>query len=173
MSDGGQDRPGLVRRLLGLEIVRFGLVGVVNTAFGYGVFVALQLTLGTVTHYLVVLSVSTVIGIVEAYVLQRWLVFRFTGGWWAGLLRFSTVYAVAFGVNLALLPLFVEVLSVPVIPAQGIVTAIQAFGTYGAHKWFTFRHRTDGVDQPPPVADAPGGSATPGAVPRVASEVTA
>lgn len=128
-----------VRRLLELELVRYGLVGVVNTAFGYGVFIALQLTLGTVVHYLVVLVVANAVSIVEAYVLQRWLVFRFTGGWWAGLLRFSTVYLVALAINAALLPLLVEVVGLAVIPAQGIAIALQAFGTYVAHRLFTFR----------------------------------
>lgn len=145
MTDEPRGLRSLTRRLLGVEVVRFGLVGVVNTAFGYGIFIVLQLTLGAVTHYLVVLAVSNVIGIIEAYILQRWLVFRFTGGWWAGLLRFSTVYLVAFGINLVLLPLLVEVLRLPVIPAQGIVTALQALGTYAGHRWFTFRGRPAGI----------------------------
>ncbi len=130
---------GLVRRLLAVEIVRFGLVGIVNTAFGYGLFILLELTLGRITHYLVVLVVSNVISIVQAYVLQRWLVFRYRGSWWAGLMRFGTVYLVALGVNLALLPLLVEVAGIMVIPAQGIAILIQAFGTYVAHRRFTFR----------------------------------
>ena len=137
----------VVRRLLALEIVRFGLVGLVNTAFGYGVFVALELTLGKVTHYLVVLVVSNVVGVIQAYSLQRWLVFRFTGGWWTGLLRFSTVYLVAFGVNLVLLPLLVEVAGIPVIPGQAIALSVQAFGTYVAHRLFTFRRPVDGSAQ--------------------------
>lgn len=161
--DGARGRGPVarVRELLGLEIVRYGLVGAINTAFGYGLFIALQLTLGTVTHYLVVLVVSNVVSIVEAYVMQRWLVFRFTGGWWARLVRFSTVYLVALGVNVPLLSLLVEVVHLPVIPAQGIAIALQAFGTYAAHKLFTFRHRQ--VEQT--AADSPSTSSTTPAAP--------
>jgi len=150
---GPRDRRGLLA-----EMVRFGLVGVVNTAFGFAVFVALQLTLGTVTHYLVVLVVANVIAIVQAYILQRRLVFRFTGGWWAGLLRFAGVYLGAFCVNLVLLPTLHELLHIPVIPAQAIATVVQAFGTYVLHRVFTFRTRPDAVppDAPPTPDHLPG-----------------
>lgn len=145
---GAEPRSGLLA-----ELVRFGLVGLVNTAFGFLVFVALQLTLGTVVHYLVVLVVANVVAIVQAYILQRRLVFRFTGGWWTGLLRFATVYLGVFVFNLALLPALHELLHVPVIPAQAIATVVQAFGTYVAHRLFTFRtpHGASG----PSVPDAP------------------
>jgi putative flippase GtrA len=121
------------------ELVRFGLVGLVNTAFGFAVFVVLQLTLGRIVHYLVVLVVANVIAILWAYVLQRRLVFRFIGGWWAGLLRFSVVYLGAFAANLVMLPALHELLHIDVIPAQAIATVVQAFGTYLAHRLFTFR----------------------------------
>lgn len=127
---------------MGLEIVRFGAVGVANTAFGFAVFAVLQSALGTWLHYQVIVVISNVVSIVEAYILQRWLVFRFTGGWWAGLARFSTVYLVALGVSLLLMPVLVELLSVDPIPAYGVVLVVQALGTYLAHKLFTFRHRT-------------------------------
>ncbi len=135
------------------ELVRFGVVGLLNTAFGYAVFILLQLTLGTVAHYLAVLAVANVVAILQAYVFQRRLVFRFQGGWWAGLLRFSLVYLGAFAVNLVLLPVFHELLHIPVIPAQGIATVIQALGTYVAHRRFTFRSATaprdrTGADRP-------------------------
>lgn len=127
------------RALLGLEVVRFGLVGVVNTAFGYGVFIALQLTLGTVTHYLVVLGISHVLGVLWSYVLQRRLVFRVRGHWWRDLMRFWSVYLVSLGFNAVALPLLHEVVHIPVIPAQGIVLLVSALGTYVAHRSFSFR----------------------------------
>ena len=56
-----------VRGLFGIEVVRYGLIGVVNTLFGYGVFVALQLSLGQVIHYTVVQVIANLIAVVEAY----------------------------------------------------------------------------------------------------------
>lgn len=132
-------------RQLWPELVRFGLVGLVNTAFGFAVFVVLQLTLGTVTHYLLVLVVANVIAIVQAYVFQRRLVFRFTGGWCSGLLRFGLVYLGAFAANLVILPVLHELFNIAVIPAQAIATVVQAFGTYVAHRLFTFRASHSGL----------------------------
>lgn len=134
--------------------MRFGLVGVVNTVFGYGVFIALQMTLGTVTHYLVVLGVSHVLGVLEAYVLQRWLVFRAVGHWWRDLARFWSVYLVSLGVNALALPLLVEVLNMQVIPAQGVVILASALGTYFAHRSFSFRRPAAGPSAPPSDAQA-------------------
>jgi putative flippase GtrA len=138
-----------VRALLSTELVRFGLVGVVNTAFSFTVFAGLQSTLGHVVHYLVVLVISHVIGVLEAYVLQRWLVFRVSGHWWRDLARFWSVYLVSLGVNLVLLPILVELLHVAILPAQAMVMALQAFGTYVAHKMFTFKRPAPSLDALP------------------------
>lgn len=127
------------RQMLEVEIVRFGLVGVVNTIFGYGLFVALQLTLGSFIQYTIVQAISNLIAIVQAYWLQRWLVFRHHGNWWAGLVKFASVYVGAFFFSLAMVAILVEGFRVSVILAGGITVILQAFGTYGANKWFTFR----------------------------------
>lgn len=158
IPDGSADPTGAPaeksehRRVFSAQLIRYGLVGLLNTAFGYAVFVVLQLTLGTVTHYLVVLVAANVVAIIQAYLTQRRWVFRFTGGWWGGLARFSTVYLGAFVVNLVLLPTMVELLHLPVIPAQAIATVIQAIGTYVAHRLFTFR---TGQAPTPPELNSP------------------
>jgi len=96
-----------------------------------------------------VLVISHVIGVLEAYVLQRWLVFRVRGHWWRDLARFWSVYLVSLGVNLALLPVLVELLHMEILPAQAIVMALQAFGTYVAHKMFTFKRPAPSLDALP------------------------
>jgi putative flippase GtrA len=157
MSDSS--RPSLARRLrslLEIEIVRYGLIGVVNTVFGYGVFVGLQLTLGQVIQYTIVQVISNLIAIVEAYWLQRWLVFRHQGGWWVGLAKFASVYAGAFFFSLAMVALLVEVFKVNVLVAGAITIVLQTVGTYSANKWFTFRSGGGPQDGPPRSAgDAP------------------
>jgi putative flippase GtrA len=119
--------------------VRFVLVGIVNTLFSFGVFAALQSTIGLHVHYLVVLVISHVVGVLEAYVLQRWLVFQVSGRWWRELAKFWSVYLVALGANAVALPVLVELAGVPVLPAQAIVMLGTALGTFVAHRAFTFR----------------------------------
>ena len=126
--------------------MRFFLVGILNSAFSFGVFAALQVTLGRHVHYLIVLALSHVVGVLEAYVLQRWLVFRVSGRWWRDLAKFWSVYLVALGVNAVALPALVEILGVPVLLAQGAVMLAIAVGTFVVHQAFTFRRPLEDVD---------------------------
>lgn len=135
--------------VLNHQVSRFVAVGVVNTAFAFAAFAALQTTLGAQVHYLVVLVVSHVVSVLEAYLLQRWLVFRVTGHWWRDLARFWSVYLVALGANMMALPLLVEVGHVPVLPAQAIVMLVTAMVTFLAHRSFSFRRPRDPAEQPP------------------------
>ena len=128
-----------VRGVLDHQVRRFAIVGVVNSVFGFGVFAGLQLTIGRSVHYLVILLISHVVSVLEAYVLQRWLVFRVSGRWWQDLARFWSVYLVALAINLVALPLLVEIAHVSVLPAQAIVMLGVAMGTFVAHRSFTFR----------------------------------
>jgi putative flippase GtrA len=147
-SGAGSPTRSSLRALLDRPIIRFGIVGVFNSAFVYGVFAGLQVTIGESVHYLVLLGISHVIGVLEAYLLARWLVFQVQGRWWQGLLRFWSVYLVALGINVVALPLLVELVHLPVLPAQALITATTALGSFFAHRSFTFRR--SGEPEPTP-----------------------
>jgi putative flippase GtrA len=139
------------QRVLGVldhQVLRFAMVGVLNSVFGFGVFAGLQLTMGGRMHYLVILVIAHIVAVLEAYVLQRWLVFRVTGRWWRDLARFWSVYLGALAINLVALPLLVEIGQVSVLPAQAIVMLGTALATFVAHRHFTFRRPRDSSDQP-------------------------
>jgi putative flippase GtrA len=122
--------------------LRYLAVGVWNTAFGYGLFAALQLTLGDSVGYLILLAIAQVIGTLNAFAGYRLLVFRVHGDVLRDLARFSTVYIGAFAVNIAVLPLLVEVAGLPVLLAQAIVTAGTVVASFFAHRGFSFRRPT-------------------------------
>jgi putative flippase GtrA len=128
--------------------MRFAMVGVVNSVFGFGVFAGLQFAIGGLMHYLVILLIAHVVSVLEAYLLQRWLVFRVSGQWWRDLARFWSVYLVALAINLVALPLLVEMAHVSVLPAQAIIMLGTALGTFVAHRSFTFRRPRGPYDQP-------------------------
>ena len=131
-------REGLLG-LLDHQMLRFAMVGVANSVFGFGVFAGLQLAVGGRVHYLVILLISHVVNVLEAYVLQRWLVFRVRGRWWRDLARFWSVYLVALAINAPALSLLVEVVHMAVLPAQSIIMVLTAMGTFVAHRSFSFR----------------------------------
>ena len=132
---------------------RFVAVGVVNTAFGYGLFAILEITVGATIPYLYLLLVAHVISVLEAYVLQRRFVFQVQGLWLRDLLRFWSVYLVALAINVVALPLLVEVVELPVLLAQALILMTMTLGTFVAHRSYSFRRPSK-----PPADAEEGGS---------------
>lgn len=138
MTSEAQDQ-GSPRAAAGAKGLRYLLVGAWNTLFGYGLFAALVLALGDTLSYLVLLVVSYVASVTQAFALYRILVFRVTGNLVVDYLRFWGVYVTAFLANLALLPLLVEGAGVPVLAAQAAVVGLTVALSYLAHERFSFR----------------------------------
>lgn len=85
------------------RFLRFLLVGVLNTAFGYGVFVAC-LWLGM--HYALAGAVSTVLGVLFNFKSTGGLVFRSTGN--RRLPQFVAVYVIIYLVNVLALGVMLQ-----------------------------------------------------------------
>jgi putative flippase GtrA len=142
------DAPWWQQNRLGSEGLRFALVGVLNTAFGFGTFAVLQTWPGTGWPYLLNLVVAHVLSVLEAFVAQRRLVFHVRGRWWKDLARFWLIYLAALVVNLILLPLLVEAAQLPVLTSQALVLAAVACGSFVAHRNFTFRMHRESSERP-------------------------
>lgn len=130
--------------------LRYLLVGAWNTVFGYGAFAVLQLTLGDSINYIFLLAIAQVLATINAFIGYRLLVFQVKGNVLRDFGRFSLVYAGAFAVNLALLPLLVELCGVPVLLAQAFVVGGTVLASFFAHRNFSFRRPA-----PAPRGDAP------------------
>jgi putative flippase GtrA len=137
-------RVGRLLQLRADQRVRFLLTGAVNTGFGLLVFTVLELAIGEVLPYLVVLVVAHVIGVLEAFYLYRRTVFLVRGHVVRDLARFESVYLVALAVNLVLLPLLVEVGRLPVIGSQALIVVVTALISFFGHKHFSFRRPRSG-----------------------------
>jgi putative flippase GtrA len=119
---------------------RFLLVGLWNTAFGWGAYVAFAWAFARLGwSYRAALLPTQVVAVANAYVFQRAFVFA-DGARDAGTLpRFLGVYGVTFAVNLALLPLLVELAGLPPWLAQGVALALMAVLSYVGNLLFAFR----------------------------------
>jgi putative flippase GtrA len=87
-----------------IRLVRFLLVGGLNTLFGYGVF-ALMLWFGL--HYSASSAIATVMGILFNFKSTGRLVFKSSGN--SRIARFILVYIIVYGVNVASLALLLRV----------------------------------------------------------------
>jgi putative flippase GtrA len=126
---------------------RYVLIGLGNTAFGYALFIALELLLGAAVGYLVVLVLAHTGSVLFSFVTQRTWVFRVTGPVLRDLWRFYVVQLAALAANAVTLAFCVEVLGLPVVPAQLLAAGTVVAATFYAHRSFSFRR--------PPVATRP------------------
>lgn len=130
-----------IRALLCDEKVRFVIVGGINTALGYSLFVVFELTMGNRIGYLGSLYLSYALASIVAFILHRRFTFRAmeSGSVIVDFLRFQSVYVVSLLVNTAALPLLVEVFRISPLVSQAIITVLTTLISYFGHKWFSFR----------------------------------
>jgi putative flippase GtrA len=121
--------------------IRYLIVGGWNTVFGFCSFAALQIAFGDQVHYLILLAIAMVFAILNAYIGYRLFVFKVRGRWIRDLGRFSLVYLSSFAANVAILPLLVEVIGLPVLVAQAITVTGTVALSFFAHRSFSFRRR--------------------------------
>lgn len=139
---------GTVTRLLSDERVRFLIIGAINTAVGYGLFAAFQVSIGGTIGYLGSLYASYAIAIVFAFVLHRRFTFQIanTDNVFVDFLRFSSVYAVSLAMNTVALPMALRFTNLNPLGAQAIIVVALTVLTYFAHKLFSFRRRPPPTD---------------------------
>src|SRR5258708_33278745 len=113
-------------------------MGIYKMLFGYGLFACLYLLFGDRVHYLLILVVSHIVNVTNAYHAYRLFVFRDGRPGLRSYLRFHSVYLASLGFNLIALPFFVEVLNVSPILSQGFVLVITVVMSYVLHKRFSF-----------------------------------
>ncbi len=126
--------PQLLHSLLARQFVRFLLVGVLNTAFGYLCFAAF---VWGGLHYAWALLLATVAGVLFNFLTTGRLVFGATGG--GALARFVAVYAVVYTANVAGLAMLSKV-GVTTYAGGAMLLLPVAFLSYFLNKKFVFRH---------------------------------
>jgi putative flippase GtrA len=149
--------PGPLIRLIRDQRIAFLLVGGINTAVGFGIFVACSQTVGhfvdrrfgAIAGTLVTIVISHILSVLFAFVMHRRLVFRVEGHVLRDLLRFESVYLTTFGINAVALLVLVE-LGVHRIPAQAIVFVPILLLNYLGHRYFSFRRSPAGTQDESP-----------------------
>jgi putative flippase GtrA len=148
--------PGPLIRLFHDQRVAFVVVGGINTAVGFAIFVACSMSVGHVVdrHFgrvagsLVTVGVTHVLGVLFAFVMHRRFVFRVYGHVLRDLVRFWSVYLTAGAVNIVVLPVLVE-LGLHRILAQAIIVACNTLLSYFGHRYFSFRRSAASSEERP------------------------
>lgn len=93
-------------------------------------------------HYLAATVFAQIAPIPFAFPAYRTLVFESRGTLWADFVRFLSVWTGGTIIGIGAAPFLVEVWHFHPVAAQIFVTAVVAIGSYLAHRFFTFRKRT-------------------------------
>jgi len=129
--------------------IRFVLVGIWNTLFGYGLFCILDTAFSAAAMagylaYMPALVISHVLSIINAFIFHKYITFKSAVRGLEVLLefmRFSLTYAFSFCLSLLLMPVLVEVLHVRTKPAAGMIVMVCTVLSYLGHSRFSFSPR--------------------------------
>jgi len=132
--------------------VKFVIVGIWNTFFGYALFFALdtmfeKTILLRYVAYMSAMVLSNIAAIANAYIFHKYITVQSDvrgRGVLMEFLKFSTTYMVTLCLSLILLPFFVEILHVHPRVGALIILGICTIVSYYGHSKYTFRR--DKVD---------------------------
>ena len=119
--------------------ITYLIVGGWNTLFGYASFTILYFYLSKSINSTVILTISYVLSITNAFIGYKAFVFRTRGNVLREYLRFYVVYGGAYVANLILLPLLMGVLFLNAYIAQALIVFLTVISSYVFHKRFTFK----------------------------------
>jgi putative flippase GtrA len=120
---------------------RYVYAGSVAAVVYYGLFSAGWLLSSGRLSYLLVAAAANLGNAVLTYPLYRAVVFRWTGSWFGGLLRFYALCLWSLLVSVAGLPLLVEAGRVPVLVAQALLIVGTPLINYQVQRFWVFRQR--------------------------------
>jgi putative flippase GtrA len=143
------------------EKLRYLIVGVINTAISYVLFLALLALLGPAlssladssvrilsaigrVYYLVVQWIGWVLMVPVSTTTMKYFAFRSKGNLWHELGKAYFVYLPAQGVSMATLWVSVSVLHLSPQFGQLLAIAFATVFSYLGHKYFTFRVQPEG-----------------------------
>jgi len=127
--------------------VRFVLVGIWNSIFGYGIFCLFDtlfawLLSSRSAAYMCAMVMAQFLGVINAYISHKYITFKSEVKGKAIIfefLRFSTAYVTTFSLSLILLPTLVEIGHIHPKIAAAIIILICTGISYFAHSMFSFR----------------------------------
>lgn len=117
--------------------IRFLIVGFINTVVGYGAYILLAY-LGL--HYNLAYTLSTIIGVTNSYIWNKYYTFQSKEKSVPEVIRFVCVYAVGYVINLFVLDILVDKLGVNQYIAGFFTLIVTTIISYVGHKFFSFKN---------------------------------
>jgi putative flippase GtrA len=123
----------------GVQFVKFGLVGVLNSLVHYLVFLLLFRVAGI--DMVASSALGYMAGVVNSFLLNRKWTFNITGsGAGSEFVKFCVVNLISMGVNLLVLQSFVSFAGILPEIAQMLAICCTLVINFAGNKWWTFRN---------------------------------
>ncbi len=119
-----------------IQFFKFSLVGISNTAVGFGVYYALYYC---GIHYIIANVVSWLISVFNAFYWNNKYVFQSGSGWWKTLFRTYVSYGASLLVSTLLMYVLVEILSVSPVVAPVLCLLITVPLNFLLNKFWAFK----------------------------------
>ena len=138
-----------LNRLWSSQKIRYLVIGGYNIVFGYGCFALLWWLFGQQLHYIVLLTISHILSVINAYLGYRLFVFQTKGKWLKEFFKFNVVYLGTFTINLVALPVLIEEFKLHALIAQALIIVITVLASYVMHNKITFKKQLDAKQKAP------------------------
>lgn len=125
--------------MLDNQKIRYLLIGVLNTLFGYFVTIYLYYSLSGILHTLLLLIIAHILAISFSFVTNKFFVFKSKNKWLLEYFRYYTVYGVLAIFSILLVWILADYTKVPFWIIQLLVLGLMICSTYFAHKVYTFK----------------------------------
>jgi len=120
------------------EKVRYIIIGIFNTMFGYSVGIVLFTILSEKLHTILIVSMANMLSIIVSFFMHKLFVFRRKGKWINEFFRACIVYMNMALVSVFIMWVFIDILNISIWISQAIAICTTFSLTYFGHKKFTF-----------------------------------
>ena len=122
-----------------VQAVKFGAVGILNTAIDLGLYFVLTRWLGLGALPILAKSISYSTGILNSFLWNKFWTFQSRAGTWATLFPFILTNLVGLGINTGMLQLCLKTLHLPELVALGLATLTTLFWNFVISKFVIFK----------------------------------
>ena len=119
-----------------IQFIKFGLVGITNTAVGFGVYYALYFC---GAHYIIANVVSWLVSVFNAFYWNSKYVFQSGSGWWKTLFRTYISYGASLLISTLLLYALVEYFQVSPVIAPVLCLLVTVPLNFLLNKFWAFK----------------------------------
>lgn len=119
-----------------IQFIKFGLVGITNTAVGFGVYYALYFC---GAHYLIANIISWLVSVFNAFYWNNKFVFQSGSSWWKTLCRTYVSYGASLLFSTLLMYVFVECFAVSPVIAPVLCLLVTVPMNFLLNKFWAFK----------------------------------